>query len=151
MGFAPTAGAAHGERTPILAARVGGDLPDIRPRGRFVQGVGTGAILEAEQDMIRKFLPLAALGALGACNDPGFTGVNGVTDALASQVTACTYITDIRMTPGVYGPVLTDRALLYARNKVMADAKDAGANTVVFDEVPPSGEVYMVHAKAYRC
>ncbi|WP_343081983.1 hypothetical protein [Ostreiculturibacter nitratireducens] len=101
--------------------------------------------------MIRIILPIAALGALAACNDPGFTGVNGVQDALPDQVASCTYVTDIRMTPGVYGPVVTDKALMYARNKVMADARDAGANTVVFDPVPPSGEVYMVHAKAYRC
>lgn len=93
----------------------------------------------------------AAAAVLAGCNDPGFTGVNGVQDALAHQVTACTYVTDISMTPGVYGPVLSDQALRYARNKVMADARDAGANTVVFDSVPPTSEVYLIHAKAYRC
>ena len=55
------------------------------------------------------------------------------------------------MTPGVYGPVVTDQALRYARNKVMTDARNAGANTVVFDTVEPGSEVYLIHAKAYRC
>ncbi len=95
-------------------------------------------------------LALAALSALAGCTNPD-AGVSGVTDALASQVTACTYVTDIRMTPGVYGPVVTDQALRYARNKVMTDARDAGANTVVFDTVEPGAEVYLIHAKAYRC
>ena len=96
---------------------------------------------------------LSALTALGlaACTDPGFYGVEGVQDALASQVTACTYLTDISMTPGVYGPVVSDQALRYARTKVLADAKEAGANTVVFAPVPPGGEVYLIQAKAYRC
>lgn len=90
-------------------------------------------------------------GLLGACSDPGIVGVNGVSEALASQVGACTALTVIQMTPGVYGPVLSDQALRYARNRVMADARDAGANTVVFDPVPPGGEVYLVRATAYRC
>lgn len=96
------------------------------------------------------FLALAPL-TVTACNDPGFTGVTGVQDALPSQVTNCTYITDIRMTPGVYGPGLRDRALVYARNKVLADAKDAGGNTVVFAAAPEEGEIYLIEAKAYRC
>ena len=96
------------------------------------------------------FLVIVPL-AVAGCNDPGFTGVNGVQDALPSQVTNCTYITDIRMTPGVYGPGLRDRALLYARNKVLADAKDAGGNTVVFAPAPAEGEIYLIEAKAYRC
>jgi hypothetical protein len=33
----------------------------------------------------------------------------------------------------------------------MADARDAGANTVVFDPVTPGADVYELHAVAYRC
>lgn len=97
-----------------------------------------------------------ALGAvlaagLAACTqDPGFVGVAGVREAAAAEVAACSYVTDIRMSPGVYG-VLADQGLKYARNTIMADARDAGANTVVFDPVTPGADVYEIHAVAYRC
>jgi len=43
------------------------------------------------------------------------------------------------------------RCLRYARNKVMSDARDAGANAIIFDAVAPGADVYEVHAVAYRC
>ena len=89
--------------------------------------------------------------ALAACTqDPGFVGVGGVREATAAEVAACHYVSDIRMSPGVYG-VLADQGGKYARNTIMADARDAGANTVVFDPVTPGAYVYELHAVAYRC
>lgn len=95
---------------------------------------------------------LTALPALAGCSqNPGFAGVPSVREADSYQVASCTYLTDIGMEPGVYGPLLAQQGLKYARNKVKADALNAGANTVVFDKVAPGADVWVVHAKAYRC
>lgn len=93
---------------------------------------------------------LACLAALAACNDPGFTGVSSVREATAADVAQCRYISNISMTPGVYGPFAT-QGLKYARNKIKADAQMAGADTVVFAPVSPGADVYQVDAVAYRC
>lgn len=93
-----------------------------------------------------------ALAALAACtSDPGFTGVGGMNEAEASEVAQCRYVTDLRMAPGVYGPLLAEQGLRYARNKIMSDAQRSGADTVVFDKVAPGSDVYELHAVAYRC
>lgn len=96
-------------------------------------------------------LALAALLlAAGCTTDPGFTGVPGVREADATEVASCAYVANIGMTPGVFGP-LADQGLKYARNKVMEDAVNLGANTVVFDKVAPGSDVYRITAVAYRC
>ncbi len=101
--------------------------------------------------MTRMALGAALAASLSACTqDPGFVGAPGVREATAAEVGACTYVSDIRMTPGVYG-LLAGEGVKYARNKIMADARDAGANTVVFDPVTPGGDVYELHAVAWRC
>ena len=101
--------------------------------------------------MKKPILIVAFLGALSACTqDPGFTGVAGVREATAAEVGQCAYVSDVRMTPGVFGALAT-QGLKYARNKVMADARDAGANTVVFDQTTPGADIYQLHAVAYRC
>ena len=87
---------------------------------------------------------------LAACTDPGFTGVAGMREAEANQVAACRYVSNLRMSPGVYGP-LADEGLRYTRNKIMADARSMGANTVVFDKVTPGLPVGEVTAVAYTC
>jgi hypothetical protein len=95
---------------------------------------------------------LAGLAALAGCtNDPGFTGVSGVREAQAGEVLACAYISDISMRPSLYGPVLGQESLKYARNTILAEALDSGANTVVFDQATPGADIYKLHAKAYRC
>lgn len=100
--------------------------------------------------MNRPLLPaLAAALALAGCTNPA--GVAGVREATQAEVASCAYVSNIRMTPGLYGPVVGDQALKYARNTVMADARNAGANTVVFAQATPGTEVYMVEAVAYRC
>lgn len=92
----------------------------------------------------------AAVVAAGCTQDPGFTGVSGVREADAASVAQCSYVTDISTTPGVYGQLAT-QGLKYARNRVMAEAQAAGANTVVFDQATPGADVYQLHAVAYRC
>lgn len=101
---------------------------------------------------MRKVMVVAAvLAGLGACtNDPGFTGVAGVREATPAEAAACRRITDIRGTPSVFGPLAT-QGLKYMRNKILADAQAAGANTVVFDQATPGADVYELHAVAYAC
>ena len=97
-------------------------------------------------------IPLIAAALLAACTqDPGFVGVPGIREAEAHEVGACRYLSNISMTPGVYGPLLAEQGLRYARNKVKEDAIAAGANTVVFEKVSPGTDVYQVRAVAYRC
>ncbi len=101
--------------------------------------------------MRRTALGAALAAGLAACTqDPGFVGVAGVREATVAEVGACSYVSDIRMSPGTYG-MLADQGVKYARNKIMADARDAGANTVVFDPVTPGADVYELHAVAWRC
>ena len=77
-------------------------------------------------------------------------GAQTVREATAAETRACAYVTDITMTPGVYGPILTEQALALGRARVKADARAAGADTVVF-AAPPGAQVFQVEAKAYRC
>jgi hypothetical protein len=100
-------------------------------------------------------LPPAILGlatlALAACvSDPGFRGVTGVRTITASEAAACRYVTDIRATPGAYGP-LAQQGLEYSRNRVLDLAKQSGANAVVFAQVTPGDLVTEVRATAYAC
>ena len=97
-------------------------------------------------------LPLLAAALLAACTqDPGFVGVPGIREAEPQEVAACSYLSNISMTPGVYGPLLAEQGLRYARNKIKEDAIAAGANTVVFEKVTPGTDVYQIRAIAYRC
>ncbi len=101
---------------------------------------------------MHKILAVLAIGGVlaGCTDDPGFTGVSGVREATQSEVGQCKYVMDISGRPGVYGPLL-QQGLKYTRNSIMADAQDAGANTVVFDQVTPGAAVYKLHATAYTC
>jgi hypothetical protein len=100
--------------------------------------------------MMGRIAGLGLLAVLAGCGVPGQTG-GPMREAGAAEVAACRYITDITMTPGVYGPLLTERALTLARARVKADAQAAGADTVVFAQPPAGATVYQVEAKAYRC
>lgn len=100
--------------------------------------------------MKRTVLVMAALSALASCSDPGFSQVGGVREIAQTEAAACAYVSDFTMTPGVYGP-LAGQGLRYARNKVMSDARNAGANAIIFDQVAPGADVYEVHAVAYSC
>lgn len=102
--------------------------------------------------MIRSALTLTAVAALLAgCNDPGFRGVPGVRVAEAGAVGACRMVSHISMRPSVYGPVLAEEGVKYARNKVLESAQADGANTVVFETVVPGEPVLEVKGTAYSC
>jgi hypothetical protein len=55
------------------------------------------------------------------------------------------------MAPGLYGPVIGEQAVEFARNEVLSLAQRGGANAFVFDETPPGEPVYLVRGTAYRC
>lgn len=93
---------------------------------------------------------LLVAGLLAGCDDPGFKGVPDVREATAGEVGMCRYVSDISDRPGVYGPLLSE-GIKYAHNSIKAMAKDSGANTVVFEQVTPGADIYMLHARAYAC
>ena len=100
---------------------------------------------------VRRVAAMAMVAALAAgCNDPGFRGVDGVRAAEASEVVGCRYVSGLKMTPSVYGP-LADEGLRYVRNRIKSDAQNLGANTVVFEKVTPGLPVGEVVATAYSC
>lgn len=100
--------------------------------------------------MIRK-TAVAALFLAAACTtDPGFRGVTGVAAITKAEAASCSHLTNIRATPGAYGP-LAQQGLEYSRNRVLQMAKDSGANAVVFEPVSPGDLVTELRAAAYRC
>jgi hypothetical protein len=100
---------------------------------------------------MRRYLLVLSLFGLAACNDPGFIGVGGVLAVEESEVAACRLVSNITMEPGVYGPVLAEQGLRYARNRVLEQARQDGANRVVFERVEPGSDVYLLRARAYAC
>jgi hypothetical protein len=95
---------------------------------------------------------LLLLPLLAACTAPaGLTGVPEVRVISAAEAAACTPLEALSMTPGLYGPVIGEQAVEYARNEVLALARQGGANAFVFDETPPGEPVYLVRGTAYRC
>lgn len=94
---------------------------------------------------------VVAFVALAACSDPGFRGVQGVRVAMENEVGACRFVEDITMQPGVYGPILAQQGVKYARNKMLDQAGQDGANTVVFTEEVAGSTVVNISGKAYSC
>ncbi len=95
---------------------------------------------------------IATATIIAACQPaPGLVGVPEVRLASSAEVVTCTPVQIISTTPGLYGPILGQQAIEYARNDTLAAARDAGANTFVFDETPPGEPIYVVRGTAYRC
>ena len=95
---------------------------------------------------------LALLPLLAACTAPaGLTGVSDVRVISAAEAVACAPVEGFSLRPALYGPVVGQQAIEYARNELLASARAAGANAFVFDETPPGDPVYLVRGTAYRC
>ncbi|WP_415183949.1 hypothetical protein [Phaeovulum sp.] len=88
---------------------------------------------------------------LAGCADPGFVGVPDVVAVSQVEVAGCTHVSNISMTPAVYGPILATQGQQYARNKVLETARGDGANRVVFEKTEPGATVYLLRATAWRC
>lgn len=96
--------------------------------------------------------PLLLLPLLAACTPPaGLTGVTDVRVISAVEAAACEPLMILSSTPGLFGPVLGQQAIEFARNETLADARELGANAFVFDETPPGEPIYLVRGTAYRC
>lgn len=94
---------------------------------------------------------LQLVASLAACtSDPGFIGVPGMRETDAASVAACRFVQNITGKPSVFGP-LASQGVRYSHNQILAFARDAGADTVVFDPVSPGADVYELRAAAYRC
>jgi hypothetical protein len=69
----------------------------------------------------------------------------------AAEAAACSRSSGVSMTPGLYGPVIGDQAVEYARNEVLALARRGGANASCSRSPPPGEPVYVVRGTGYRC
>jgi hypothetical protein len=95
---------------------------------------------------------LILLPLLAACTPPaGLVGVREVRVISAVEAARCTPLEVISTRPGLYGPVLGQQAVEFARNETLDAARDAGANAFVFDETPPGEMITIVRGTAYRC
>jgi hypothetical protein len=89
---------------------------------------------------------------LAACTPPaGLAGVSGVRVIPAAEAASCVPVEGFSLRPALYGPVVGQQAIEYARNELLASARAAGANAFVFDETPPGEPVYLIRGTAYRC
>ncbi|MCX7888435.1 MAG: hypothetical protein N2422_01740 [Rhodobacteraceae bacterium] len=96
-------------------------------------------------------LALIAASALPSCTQPSKWGeVEGVAEAAPGAVAACAYVADITVKPSAYG-VLESEGRAYARYQVKREARDGGANVVVFEPPRQGDDPYLVRATAYRC
>ncbi|PTX55638.1 hypothetical protein C8N43_0277 [Litoreibacter ponti] len=93
-------------------------------------------------------IPAALGAALTACT-PAIYEVPGVVEKLPSEVANCERVGRVTGKPGVFGP-LAEIGLQDARRAAEQTAKEAGANTIVYDPLP-EGEVYELPATVYKC
>ncbi|MEM9476283.1 MAG: hypothetical protein AAGA71_13395 [Pseudomonadota bacterium] len=101
---------------------------------------------------MRYLLVLAPL-ALAACDpSPGLDGAPAMNVASAEEVAACTPTKIYTTTPGVFGPVVGEQAMEFARNETMANAQEDGANTIVFESGGLGDpDALFVQARGYIC
>ena len=96
--------------------------------------------------------PIALLPLVAACSAPaGLTGVPDIRVISAIEASSCEPLEILSTTPGLYGPVIGQQAIEFARNETLAAAREAGANAFVFDDPAPGEPVYLVRGTAYRC
>ena len=74
-----------------------------------------------------------------------------VREATQVEVAACTPLSVLTTTTGVSGSIAQDKALEIARNETKANARDAGGNTIVYQNGAPGSDDLFVRATAYRC
>jgi hypothetical protein len=95
---------------------------------------------------------LAAAFVLTACEPPfPITDKSGVRVASPVEVTACNRRRVLTTTPGISGSIGRDKAMELARNETKANAADAGANTIVYQNGAPGSNDLFVRADAYFC
>lgn len=76
---------------------------------------------------------------------------SGVREATLAEVDTCRPISILTTTTGVSGTIARDKAMELARNEMKSMAREAGANTVVYQNGAPGSEDLFVRAGAYVC
>ncbi len=76
---------------------------------------------------------------------------SGVAEASAYEVASCTPISVITTTTGISGTLGREKALELARNETKDKAREAGADTVVWENGGPGSADLFVRAGTYRC
>ena len=96
-------------------------------------------------------LATAAL-ALAACEPASpLVDRSGIREVAANDARGCTPISVITTTTGVTGSIGREKALELARNETKEKAREAGADTVVYENGWPGSDDLFVRAAAYRC
>ena len=76
---------------------------------------------------------------------------SGVRVATAEGVAACKPVSILTTTTGVTGSIAQDKAMELARNETKSMAREAGANTIVYENGGPGSDDLFVRAAAYVC
>ncbi len=100
----------------------------------------------------RIFLAFFALALTQACEPASpLVDTSGVQVAAKADVAACKPVSILTTTTGVTGTIAQDKAMELARNETKSMAREAGANTIVFQNGGPGSEDLFVRAEAYVC
>jgi uncharacterized protein YbjQ (UPF0145 family) len=99
--------------------------------------------------MFKKYLILCLL-ALSGCATTTTKIPEGMRVAPESAVASCEFKGDVHGTSMFYG-MLVESALAKARQQAFAQAKELGANTVVWQPFQTQSGSTSVHGNAYKC
>ena len=92
----------------------------------------------------------AALG-LAACTTAPEADFSGVDEVPLELTSACTPVSVITTTTGIFGTIGIDKALELARNETKKKAREAGANTVAWENGGPGSDDPFVRAQTFIC
>ena len=89
---------------------------------------------------------------LAACQPASpLVDTSGVREATLADVSNCKPISILTTTTGVTGTIARDKSMEIARNETKSMAREAGANTVVYQNGGPGSDDLFVRAEAYVC
>lgn len=95
---------------------------------------------------------ILAAAALAGCEPASpLVDRSGVAEASPLEVAGCTPVSVITTTTGVSGTLGREKALELARNETKENAREAGADTVVWENGGPGSDDLFVRAGTYRC
>lgn len=98
-------------------------------------------------------LTLLLGGALlvAACTTAPEADLSGVDEVPMALTANCTPVSVITTTTGVFGTIGIDKALELARNETKMKAREAGANTVAWENGGPGSDDPFVRARTFIC
>lgn len=89
--------------------------------------------------------------ALSSCTTAPEVDLSGVNEVSLAATAACTPVSVITTTTGVFGTIGIDKALELARNETKKKAREAGANTVAWENGGPGSNDPFVRARTFIC